>query len=105
MIYAHRYAYEVYVGDIPTGMQVDHRCHTDDTTCPGGAECPHRRCCNPAHLELVTNAENTLRQRHAKRLTESCPQGHPYSDDNTVYWKDGKRRCRACLAARRERGA
>lgn len=92
----HRWAYEAYVGPIPDGMQVDHKCHTDDSACPGGRDCPHRRCCNPAHLEAVTASENTKRQRHAGRLRTECPQGHPYSGANLILGKDGKRRCREC---------
>lgn len=99
--YLHVWSYEAFVGPIPDGMQVDHRCHTEDTTCPGGDACPHRRCCNPAHLEIVTGSENTLRQRHFNRGKEECPKGHPLSGDNLVVWKDGKRRCRTCLTVRR----
>lgn len=44
--YAHRIAYELFVGPIPRGMVVDHTCRV--------------RCCvNPDHLQLVTLAENT----------------------------------------------
>lgn len=98
--YLHVWAYETFVGDIPKGMQVDHRCHTEDVDCPGGEDCRHRRCCNPDHLELVTGSENTKRQRHANRLKTHCPQGHPYTPDNTVTWSDGRRRCRECLNQR-----
>jgi hypothetical protein len=96
-LYVHVWAYQAFIGEIPKGMQVDHRCHTDDTTCPGGQECIHRRCCNPDHLELVTGSENTMRQRHANRLKDTCPKGHPYDEQNTIVWNDGKRRCRKCM--------
>jgi hypothetical protein len=43
---AHRYAYELLVGPIPEGMQLDHR-----LTCP-------KRCVNPAHLRPATNKQN-----------------------------------------------
>ena len=98
--YAHVFAYRAFVGEIPDNMQVDHKCHTTDTACPGGEDCRHRRCCNPSHLELVTGSENTKRQRHANRLKTECPQGHPLSGDNLVVWKDGRRRCRECLRSR-----
>ena len=99
----HRWAYETYTGPIPDGMQVDHTCHTNDTTCPGGADCAHRRCCNPEHLEVVTASENTTRQRHFLRGKEACPRGHPYQGDNLITGRDGKRRCRECDRERKRR--
>lgn len=58
---AHRVAYELLVGPIPTGKILDHTCHNADLSCAGGAACTHRRCCNPAHLDPVTSGENTAR--------------------------------------------
>lgn len=92
----HRWAYENLVGPIPDGMQVDHKCHTNDIACPGGRDCAHRRCCNPEHLEVVTASENTTRQRHHYRGKEACPKGHPYEGTNLITGRDGKRRCREC---------
>lgn len=54
---AHRLSYEHFVGPIPGGLVLDHVCHTDDPSCPGGLPCLHRRCVNPAHLEPVTSDE------------------------------------------------
>lgn len=47
-VYAHRFAYETYVGPIPAGMVIDHRCR-------------NRACVNHEHMEVVTRAENTRR--------------------------------------------
>lgn len=95
-VMAHRWAYEVYVGPIPEGHQIDHKCHSEDADCPGGPGCPHRRCVNPAHLEAVTASENTMRQRHYERSRTECPKGHPYEGDNLIVGSDGRRRCREC---------
>ena len=95
-VMAHRWAYEAFIGPIPDGYQLDHLCHTNDAGCPGGPDCGHRRCCNPAHLEPVTASENTIRQRHFERAKTECPRGHPYVGDNLIAGSDGRRRCRTC---------
>lgn len=95
----HRHAYETTVGPIPDGMQLDHRCHTDDKTCLGGKTCLHRRCVNPAHLEPVTQPEN-----HRRGLSPSavngrrthCVNDHEFTPDNTEFRSDGRRNCIAC---------
>ena len=101
---AHRWSYMAHVGPTPDGMQLDHLCHTDDTECPGGRDCRHRRCVNPAHLEPVSGSENTMRQRHYERSVTACPKGHPYDDENTIVGSDGKRRCRECDRQRKRKG-
>lgn len=102
----HRAAYELLVGPIPEGLQLDHLCHTRDIECAGGFTCPHRRCVNPAHLEPVTTRENLMRSRVAIPAVNArkthCPQGHPYAGDNLRYW-NGQRVCLTCRDAKNRR--
>ncbi len=96
---AHRMAYELEVGSIPEGYVIDHRCH-DPKTCEGGPACPHRRCCNPSHMKLVTISENLSLDRaikHHGRKTH-CPQGHEYTAENTYVAAKG-RTCKTCAKA------
>jgi hypothetical protein len=79
----HRISYELFVGPIPEGLTIDHLCRV-------------KACCNPAHLEAVTGAENT--RRAYADLTE-CANGHPYTQENTARY--GKRKRRDCLTCRR----
>lgn len=62
---AHRAVYELTHGAIPERMDgepvnVDHTCH-DPEVCKLKTKCPHRLCCNPAHLEAVPGSENRRR--------------------------------------------
>ena len=80
--WAHRIAYELERGPIPDGMELDHLCR-------------NRLCCNPAHLDVVTHAEN----RH-RGLLAACRRGHPFTPENTYVSPTGVRVCRACNNAR-----
>ena len=84
-VQAHRYAYEMAVGPVPVGLQLDHLCRTP-------------RCVRPNHLEAVTPRENTLRGNSPWAINarkKRCPQGHPYSGDNLLVTSSG-RACRTC---------
>lgn len=102
----HRLFYELYLGEIPEGMVLDHTCH-DPKKCHLGVDCPHRRCVNLVHLALVTRAENSARQywnahngqkacAEAQRIKTQCPKGHPYTGNNLMVRPNGHRRCREC---------
>lgn len=96
---AHRALYEILMGKVPDGLELDHTCHTAALDCPGG-KCIHRRCVNPRHLEPVTMEENKRRGRSPmamNALKTHCPRGHEYNDDNTYRRKSsGYRECKEC---------
>lgn len=80
---AHRVAYEQLVGPIPAGLTIDHLCENEP-------------CCNPYHMEPVTQGENTRRMLAKKT---HCKRGHPLSDENVrrrIIAGYEVRRCRAC---------
>jgi hypothetical protein len=96
----HRYPYETIHGAVPKELHLDHLCHTwDRRHCPGGDECPHRRCVNPDHLEPVTPAVNALRSNSLPALNAEkthCGKGHAFSPENTYVTLEGWRKCRTC---------
>lgn len=86
---AHRVAYELLVGLVPDGMELDHRCRT-------------RRCINHHHLQPVTHRENVLRGhlgRFVRPKKTHCVHGHLYDPQNTRYYK-GVIYCRTCKEIR-----
>lgn len=83
---AHRISYEIYRGPIPNGMVIDHTCQ-------------NKKCVNPDHLEVVTNAENIRRRNHILWSSRNgCNKGHGiqkiYVDS-----KD-RRKCKECDSLR-----
>lgn len=80
-VMAHRFSYELHVGPIPEGLQLDHLCRV-------------RHCVNPAHLEPVTQSENVRRGYMATRT--HCKNGHPFDEANTRLRAGRGRTCRAC---------
>ena len=89
MVGAHRVAYELFVGPIPYGLELD---HVKARGCVGSV------CVNPQHLEPVTHQENTRRGEvgsHNRDKTR-CPAGHLYDEANTFESSHPGRRCREC---------
>lgn len=84
----HRVMFEMFDGPIPEGLHLDH---------VRDRGCKHRNCCNVAHLEPVTCAENN---RRAAAAVTHCPAGHEYTPDNTRI--ERRRYSRHCVACQRE---
>jgi hypothetical protein len=90
-------AYEMLVGPVPDGLELDHLCRVP-------------ACVNPDHLEPVTHIENVRRGRSYWAERTHCSAGHEYTRENTRITKRG-RTCRACkneterAARRRKREA
>jgi hypothetical protein len=93
-IKAHVFAFIMYFGTVPVGMEVCHSCDVE-------------LCVNPLHLFAATHSENMKDARRKGRqpipselgrtdaLTH-CHKGHPWTEENIKRRKDGYKECRTC---------
>lgn len=91
-VWAHRAAYELLIGPIPSTLVIDHLCR-------------NRGCVNPKHMELVTSKENVMRGMGIcakNKVKTHCPKGHVLSGVN-LYAYGNRRHCRTCNKATKAR--
>ena len=83
---AHRLMFELFIGPIGAGLELDHLCR-------------NRLCVRPDHLEPVTHKENMRRAAPFRPIKTHCPNNHVYDEVNTCYvttLRGTERRCRIC---------
>lgn len=83
---AHRIAYQLYIGPIPEGLEIDHLCGNPS-------------CVNPAHLEPTSHRVNSQRRfNHANgnSVKTHCVRGHELTADNLRPNQGNHRRCKEC---------
>jgi len=93
--YAHRAIYQILVQPISDLVVCDHLCK-------------NRICVNPAHIEVVSSAENGKRKINQNAKKTHCKRGHQFNFENTIirYSKYGRfmsRDCRTCYQSKLEK--
>jgi hypothetical protein len=78
---AHRVAFEIEVGEIPSRLDLDHLCL-------------NRACVRPDHLEPITRAENVRRGMGGRQT--HCPRGHALTKENVFVRDDRYPTCLIC---------
>lgn len=88
----HRLVWTTLFGSIPEGQMIDHKCRVP-------------RCCNPAHLRIVSPGENTTENTVNRRIVngrrDRCMRDlHDLTGDNAGVRPNGLRYCKACVRER-----
>lgn len=82
---AHRVSYQIFVGPIPEGMTIDHKCQ-------------RKLCVNFKHLHPMPMIDNCRLGGLAQNTV--CPKGHLFKGNNVIWIRDAKERisrmCRLC---------
>jgi len=83
---AHRFAYVAEHGEVPDGLELDHRCE-------------RKKCVNHLHLEATTGEVNRHRWQVQQPISLTCANGHLWTFDNIRHDGRGQRVCRRCRNA------
>lgn len=83
----HRASWLTFVGPIPDGYEVHHRC-------------PIKLCFKPAHLRLVEIGPHRVLHNLSPDI---CKNGHPRTPENTYMRRQGWMECRECKRKRDRR--
>lgn len=84
--YAHRLAYEHWIGPLVDGLTIDHLCR-------------HPSCVNPTHCEQVSMRENVMRGTSFAPVNAAkvlCKRGHALVAGNLRRNRTGYRQCLTC---------
>ena len=91
---SNQWAYLLFVGEIPDGVCVCHKCNNPE-------------CTNPEHLYLATKVQNikdAWRDGLCKPFRKShCIKGHKFTKKSVRVYKVGKYLQRYCIACEKER--
>lgn len=80
---AHRFMYMAFVGELSGELVLDHVCR-------------NVWCVNPMHMQEITGRENIRKSPDYNLNKTKCWVGHPYTEENTYRYPDGRRECRKC---------